>query len=305
MRFYRSDLPSVDEITTVKVVDSNEYGYKVLLMEYNNAEGFVTKSEIIKGRTRKKRLVKINDIIAMSVLRVDKNKNTIDLSKKHVVEDEIKNSEIKYKYCHKMFLIGNDIFGIYKRYCEFYNMKIDMSFENVMGKTIWRLYDELNCSTANCYEKVYTYICTNVEKLIPKGTFDEKLASFIVNNIKSRIVEKNMMQDISISLYVTHEEGVNMIKNMLTIDLKDHTKDYENYDLFVEAVSPPIYKLRLTGPSVNEGEKILNDIVNTIKGSSENYSCSFKTTSSVVLVKEYEIDIKVLGQVEINKIVFE
>lgn len=305
MRFHRNELPSVDEITTVKVVDSNEFGYKVLLMEYNNVEGFVTKSEIIKGRTRKKRLVKIGDIIAMSVLRVDQNKNTIDLSKKHVVDDEIKNNEIKYKYCQKMFLIGNDIFGIYKRYCELNGVKADMLFEDVMGKTIWRLYDELNCSTSNCYEKVYTYICTNVEKLIPEGTFDEKLESFIVNNIKSRIIEKNMMQDLSISLFVTHEEGVNIIKDMLNLDLKDHTKDYENYDLFVEAVSPPIYKLRLTGPSNIEGEKILNDIIDTIKAGSEHYSCSFKTTSSIVLVREYEIDIKVLGQVETNKLKFE
>lgn len=306
MRFYRDKLPSVDDITTVKIVDNNEYGYKVLLLEYNNAEGFVTKSEIIKGRTRKKRLVNMGEVMAMTVLRVDQNKNTIDLSKKHVTEDEIVNNDIKYKFCHKLFLIGNDVFGIYKRYCQVKNQKMEMTFEDVMNKTIWRLYDEYgNSSNCNYHKQLFNDVCDDPTILIPKGVFDNILMDSIITNTSSRIERKHMIQDVSISLFITHEGGVNLIKKLLDVDVKDYSDNCDDYNLFIEAVSPPIYKFRLTGPLKEEGEKILDSIINTIREQSSKYACKFKVTEPTTIIKESSVDIKPLGQYEINKLEFD
>merc|ERR1719409_705103 len=67
------------------------------LMEYNGIEGLILSSELSKRRIRSiAKLVRVGKVEAVKVLRLDREKGFIDLSKKVVRPEEITECEEKY-----------------------------------------------------------------------------------------------------------------------------------------------------------------------------------------------------------------
>lgn len=63
----------------------NENGAYVVLLEYENMEGLILSTEVTRKRVRSvKKFMKVGKQEAMMVIRVDKEKRYIDLSKKQV-----------------------------------------------------------------------------------------------------------------------------------------------------------------------------------------------------------------------------
>lgn len=82
-RFYERQYPDKEELVMVKVVRSAEMGAYVSLLEYNGVEGMILMSELSKRRIRSvKKVVRVGRHEVVLVLRVDKEKGYIDLSKK-------------------------------------------------------------------------------------------------------------------------------------------------------------------------------------------------------------------------------
>ncbi|KAE8683809.1 putative methyltransferase PMT23-like isoform X1 [Hibiscus syriacus] len=72
-------------------------GAYVSLLEYNNIEGMILFSELSRRRIRSvSSLIKVDRTEPVMVLRVDKEKGYIDLSKRRVGEDDIQACEERY-----------------------------------------------------------------------------------------------------------------------------------------------------------------------------------------------------------------
>ncbi|KAF1776489.1 Translation initiation factor 2, alpha subunit, C-terminal [Phytophthora cactorum] len=82
-RFYEQKFPEIDELVMVNVRSIAEMGAYVSLLEYNNIEGMILLSELSRRRIRSiNKLIRVGKNEVVMVLRVDKEKGYIDLSKR-------------------------------------------------------------------------------------------------------------------------------------------------------------------------------------------------------------------------------
>ncbi|CAN4085157.1 unnamed protein product [Withania somnifera] len=96
-RMYESKYPEVDQAVMIQVKSMADSGAYVALLEYNNIEGMILFSELSRRRIRSiSSLIKVGRIEPVMVLRVDKEKGYIDLSKRRVSEEDISACEERY-----------------------------------------------------------------------------------------------------------------------------------------------------------------------------------------------------------------
>lgn len=97
MRYYEQRFPEVDELVMVQVRQIAEMGAYVKLLEYDNIEGMILLSELSRRRIRSiQKLIRVGRNEVVVVLRVDKEKGYIDLSKRRVSPEDITKCEERY-----------------------------------------------------------------------------------------------------------------------------------------------------------------------------------------------------------------
>lgn len=89
-RFYEQKFPEADDVVMVQVRSIAEMGAYVSLLEYGNIEGMILLSELSRRRIRSvQKLIKVGRQEPVMVMRVDKEKGYIDLSKRRVSPEDI------------------------------------------------------------------------------------------------------------------------------------------------------------------------------------------------------------------------
>lgn len=97
MRYYEQRYPEVDELVMVQVRQIAEMGAYVKLLEYDGVEGMILLSELSRRRIRSiQKLIRVGRNEVVVVLRVDKEKGYIDLSKRRVSPEDITKCEERY-----------------------------------------------------------------------------------------------------------------------------------------------------------------------------------------------------------------
>ncbi|KAG8747935.1 hypothetical protein FRC10_010554 [Ceratobasidium sp. 414] len=97
MRYYQQKYPEVDDLVMVQVRQIAEMGAYVKLLEYDNIEGMILLSELSRRRIRSiQKLIRVGRNEVVVVLRVDKEKGYIDLSKRRVTPEDITKCEDKF-----------------------------------------------------------------------------------------------------------------------------------------------------------------------------------------------------------------
>ncbi|KAE9401509.1 putative translation initiation factor eIF-2 alpha chain [Gymnopus androsaceus JB14] len=97
MRYYEQKYPEVEELVMVQVRQIAEMGAYVKLLEYDNTEGMILLSELSRRRIRSvQKLIRVGRNEVVVVLRVDKEKGYIDLSKRRVSPEDITKCEERY-----------------------------------------------------------------------------------------------------------------------------------------------------------------------------------------------------------------
>lgn len=96
-RWYENVFPETDDVVMVQVKSIAEMGAYVSLLEYNNIEGMILLSELSRKRIRSiTKLIKVGKQEPVMVLRVDRDKGYIDLSKRRVSPEEAAACEDRY-----------------------------------------------------------------------------------------------------------------------------------------------------------------------------------------------------------------
>ncbi|KAK1741360.1 eukaryotic translation initiation factor 2 alpha subunit, partial [Skeletonema marinoi] len=96
-RFYEAKYPEIESLVMVNVRTIADMGAYVSLLEYNNIEGLILLSELSRRRIRSiNKLIRVGRNEVAMVLRVDKDKGYIDLSKRRVSPEDVAACEDKF-----------------------------------------------------------------------------------------------------------------------------------------------------------------------------------------------------------------
>lgn len=132
-RFYENKLPEVDELTVVNVRQIAEMGAYVRLLEYDNIEGMILLSELSRRRIRSiQKLIRVGRNEVVVVLRVDKEKGYIDLSKRRVSKEDIAK-------CEERFNKSKSVNSIMRNVAEKHNVPLEELYETI-GWPLYRKY---------------------------------------------------------------------------------------------------------------------------------------------------------------------
>ncbi|KAI0985684.1 hypothetical protein GJ496_005669 [Pomphorhynchus laevis] len=144
-RFYKSKFPEVDEVVMVNVKAIAPMGAYVELLEYNSIEGMILLSELSRRRIRSiNKLIRIGRNECVQVIRVDKDKGYIDLSKRRVAPEEI-------IACEEKFARAKTVNSIVRHSTEVLGLNTPEEVEEFFEKTAW--YFDTKCKQqGGCYD---------------------------------------------------------------------------------------------------------------------------------------------------------
>merc|ERR1712194_874190 len=129
-RMYEQRFPEVEDVVIVQVRSIADMGAYVNLLEYNNIEGMILLSELSRRRIRSiNKLIKVGRCEQCIVLRVDKEKGYIDLSKRRVSPEDV-------QACEERFNKAKTVHGVLRHLAE----RRKFFLEDLYEKIGWPLY---------------------------------------------------------------------------------------------------------------------------------------------------------------------
>lgn len=145
-RFYEEKFPEIDSFVMVNVKQIAEMGAYVKLLEYDNIDGMILLSELSRRRIRSiQKLIRVGRNEVVVVLRVDKDKGYIDLSKRRVSPEDIVKCEERYNK-------GKMVHSIMRHVAEKINVPIEELYQDIgwpLNKKYGHAVDAFKLSITN------------------------------------------------------------------------------------------------------------------------------------------------------------
>mmetsp|Transcript_11940 Transcript_11940/g.24315 ORF Transcript_11940/g.24315 Transcript_11940/m.24315 type:complete len:305 (+) Transcript_11940:128-1042(+) len=239
-RMYENPYPEPEDVVMVQVVDIQEMGAYVKLMEYNNSEGMIMLSELSRRRIRSvNKLLRVGRQEVVAVLRVDKEKGYIDLSKRRVAPEDIARMEEKWNKSrtvhsimrHVAETVAKDIEDLYKRWGWPLARKYGHSFD------------------------AFRQAVQNPDEVLEGLDISEEERSELMKNIERKLTPQpiRLRADIEVTCYSF--EGIDAIKAALAAGEYAGT---EECPVKIKLVAPPHYVVSTTALQKGDGVNVLN-----------------------------------------------
>ncbi|XP_020097196.1 eukaryotic translation initiation factor 2 subunit alpha homolog isoform X3 [Ananas comosus] len=261
-RMYEAKYPEVDMAVMIQVKHIADMGAYVSLLEYNNIEGMILFSELSRRRIRSvSSLIKVGRQEPVMVLRVDRDKGYIDLSKRRVSEEDIQACEERY---NKSKLVHS----IMRHVAE----TLDLDLEDLYVHVGWPLYRKYG----HAFE-AFKLIVTDpdsvldpltrevkedgpdgqaVTKAVPAMTPEVKDA--LVKNIRRRMTPQPLKIRADIEMKCFQFDGVLHIKEAMR---KAEAAGSDDCPVKIKLVAPPLYVLTTQTLDKDKGISILTNAI--------------------------------------------
>lgn len=275
-RFYKHKFPECDEVVMVNVRQIAEMGSYVNLLEYNKIEGMILLSELSRRRIRSiNKLIRVGRNEVVVVIRVDKEKGYIDLSKRRVSSEEI----LK---CEDKFARGKTVNSILRHTAEVLKMTSDEEFEDLYERTAWKI-DEKYKKAGHAYDIFKN--CVSEPQILDELDIPEEWKQILLSNIRRRLTPQAVKcrADVEVSCY--SYEGIDAIKTSLKEGLKLST---EEKPVKINLIAPPVYVVTSSSLDRDEGVKLLVEVIEKIKVSIESYKGRFKVKMAPKVVTDLD-----------------
>ena len=210
MRFYKKEIPNIDEIVICHVERIQDYCIYVKLIEYNNIEGMVQLADASTRRKRRSKcLLKVNKKYPLLVIRVDESNNFIDLSNKFLSKEDKDSTNKRYNnYCY--------VIKIFKKFLSTkFSSKYDEDiFIEYANKTIWKLQPK------KCYEYiVQNYIDNNNFNEFDIDQIDKDILKNVLLELFGKIIFKSTFNFMARN---TNFSGIKKLKEIFENIHKNH-----------------------------------------------------------------------------------
>lgn len=275
-RFYKQKYPEIDDIVMVNVRSIAEMGAYVHLLEYKNIEGMILLSELSRRRIRSiNKLIRVGRNECVVVIRVDKEKGYIDLSKRRVSVEELKK-------CEEKFTRGKTVASILRHVGEVLKYETDEELEDLFEKTAW-YFDDKYKTTGGAYEAFKHAVAEPT--ILDECDLDDKTKEVLITNINRRMMPQavKVRSDIEVSCY--GYEGIDAIKQALREGVKLST---EELPIKVNLIAPPLYVVTMTTLDRDGALDAITRANKAIKESIENNSGTFVVKMEPKVVTEAE-----------------
>ncbi|XP_061843058.1 eukaryotic translation initiation factor 2 subunit 1b [Nerophis lumbriciformis] len=253
-RFYQHRFPEVDDVVMVNVRSIAEMGAYVSLLEYNNIEGMILLSELSRRRIRSiNKLIRIGRNECVVVIRVDKEKGYIDLSKRRVSPEEA----IK---CEDKFTKSKTVYSILRHVAEVLEYSKDEQLESLYQRTAWVFDEKYKRPGYGAYD-VFKQAVSDPAILGDLDLTEEERA-VLIDNINRRLTPQavKIRADIEVACY--GYEGIDAVKEALRAGLGCST---EAMPIKINLIAPPRYVMTTTTLERTEGLSVLNQAMAAIK----------------------------------------
>jgi len=251
-RMYEQKYPEVDDLVVVEVKSIEEMGAYVALKEYNDIEGMILLSELSRRRIRSiNKIIRVGRLEVVLVLRVDKEKGYIDLSKRRVSDEDVVKAEEKYNKSKMVHSIMRHVAETAQK-----EGLPDCSFEEVFSKVGWPLsrkyghaYDAFKLSMGD-------------PNILPDLHLEPKLLEIVQKNIRRRMTPQPVKVRTDLEVTCFHYEGIDAIKQSLK---KGEETTTAEAPISVKLVAPPLYVVVTTSINKDIGLKALNVAIEAIR----------------------------------------
>eukprot|EP00112_Aurelia_sp_Birch-Aquarium-sp1_P009971 Seg2153.3 transcript_id=Seg2153.3/GoldUCD/mRNA.D3Y31 product="Eukaryotic translation initiation factor 2 subunit 1" protein_id=Seg2153.3/GoldUCD/D3Y31 len=252
-RFYKQRYPEIDDVVMVNVRSIAEMGAYVHLQEYKNIEGMILLSELSRRRIRSiNKLIRVGRTECVVVIRVDKDKGYIDLSKRRVSPEEVKK-------CEEKFNKAKTVNSILRHVAEVLEYESDEQLEELYEKTAWYFDDKFK-TTGGSYE-IFKH-AVNEPTILDDCQLDEKTLEVLLTDINRRMTPQavKVRSDIEVACYAY--EGIDAVKAALKEGLKFSS---EEMPVKINLIAPPVYVVTTTTLERELGVETLKKAIDAIE----------------------------------------
>ena len=257
MRFYKKELPKVDDIVMCNVEKIQEQCIYVKLIEYNDIEGMV---QLADASTRRKRqsvcLLKVNKKYPLLVVRIDEEKKYIDLSNKFLSDEDRNIATDRYnKYSFTIKMLKSFVSSMN-------NNKYEKSLLNDYAeKTLWKV------ESRKCYDYIIenyvkqktfdVFDLTKEEKVILRHTLEKSLGNVIFKS-QLNFMARN-----------TNFDGVKCLKNSFE-------KIKKEFNLAIMLNVAPNYYVQIENESEDLNLQLVNKLECVLEKELIKNNCTYK-----------------------------
>ncbi|EYU20054.1 hypothetical protein ABFS83_06G064200 [Erythranthe nasuta] len=288
-RMYEAKYPEVDHAVMIQVKSMADSGAYVSLLEYNNIEGMILFSELSRRRIRSiSSLIKVGRIEPVMVLRVDKEKGYIDLSKRRVSEEDIQG-------CEERFNKSKLVHSIMRHVAE--TMSVDL--EDLYIHVGWPLYRKYGHAfeafklIVNDPDSVLDTLTREIKEVGPDGQEVKKVAPAIsdevkdalVKNIRRRMTPQPLKIRADIEMKCFQFDGVLHIKEAMR---KAEAAGNKDCPVKIKLVAPPAYVLNTQTLDKEQGIAILNKAIEACTEEIERHKGKLTIKEAARAVSERE-----------------
>lgn len=254
----------------VNVQEIAEMGAYVKLLEYDNIEGMVLLSELSRRRIRSiQKLIRVGKNEVAVVLRVDKEKGYIDLSKRRVSAEDIVKCDERYNKLKA-------VHSILRHCAEKYNIALETLYQTV-GWPLLRKY-------GHAYDAFKLLITDPTIFDAVEAPSDE-----ILNELKLYISRRltpsaiKIRADVEVSCF--SYEGIDAIKAALKAATSVST---EQMQVKAKLIAAPLYEILTQALDKNQGVALLEQAIEKVSKEIEAVGGNCKITMAPKAVSATE-----------------
>lgn len=206
-----------------------EMGAYVYLLEYNNIEGMILLSELSRRRIRSiNKLIRVGKTEPVVVIRVDKEKGYIDLSKRRVSAEDVEK-------CTERYSKAKAVNSILRHVAELLKFETDEQLEDLYQKTAWH-FEEKYKSRAAAYDVFKQAVIDPT--ILDECGLDDNTKEVLLNNIRRKLTSQTVKIRADVECACYEYEGIDAVKAALKAGLDVST---EELPIKINLIAPPLY----------------------------------------------------------------
>jgi len=245
-RMYEQQFPNVDDLVMVKVTKIDAICAFVNLLEYNNREAIILLSELSRRRMKSvHKHIRIGNQEVLQVLRVDKEKGYVDLSKKNLTTEDIAD-------CTATFNKAKTVHSIMKHVAERCHIDTIKLYEE-FGWTLYRKY-------GHAYEAFKEAV--NTETVFDEFNLNPIIKDELIKIIQHRFAVQPVKYQADLEVTCFTREGINAIIPALKAGKEFGTPEEP---VKINLLSTPLYIVSVSCLSKDRATEILNNAIKAIE----------------------------------------
>jgi len=275
-RFYKERFPKEEDVVMVNVRSIAEMGAYVHLLEYNNIEGMILLSELSRRRIRSiNKLIRVGRNECVLVIRVDKDKGYIDLSKRRVSPEDI----VK---CEEKFAKAKAVNSILRHVAEILGYQTDEQLQELYEKTAWK-FDEKVGKPAGSYDVFKQAV--NEPNVLDECGLDATTKETLLTHIKRRLTPQAVKVRADIEVGCCAYQGIEAVKKALRAGLELSTEDMP---IRINLIAPPHYVVTTNTLDKEKGLETLTKALEKIGESIKDSGGIFTITKQPKVVTDVD-----------------